>query len=162
MNKKLRDALNDQINKEFYSAYLYLSMAAYCDSILLVGFAHWLKVQFKEEWAHGTKMYNYLVSRGEKVVLKAINQPSTKFTSAPGLFALVYRHEQKVTGLIKRLCGISKEAGDKDASIFLQWFVKEQVEEEENVSRIIAGLKAKKFESESVVAMNRSLAKRKG
>lgn len=162
MNKKLRDALNDQINKEFYSAYLYLSMAAYCDSIPLAGFAHWLKVQFKEEWAHGMKIYDFLVSRGERVVLKTIDQPPVKFTSSPGLFELVYRHEQKVTGLIKRLCGISKEAGDKDASIFLQWFVKEQVEEEENDSRIIAGLKAGKSGSEAVAAMDRKLAKRKG
>ena len=162
MNKKLRDALNDQINKEFYSAYLYLSMAAYCDSIRLTGFSHWLKVQFNEEWAHGMKLYDYLVSRGEKVVLKAIDQPPIKFTSAPGLFELVYRHEQKVTGLIERLCGISKEAGDKAAFTFFQWFVKEQVEEEENASRIIAGLKARKSGSESVAAMDRKLAKRKG
>ena len=162
MNKNLRDALNDQINKEFYSAYLYLSMAAYCDSIPLTGFAHWLKIQFQEEWAHGMKLYDFLVSRGEKVVLKAIDQPPIKFPSAPGLFALVYRHEQKVTGLIKRLCNISREAGDKDASIFLQWFVKEQVEEEENVSRIITGLKSGKSGSGAVALMDRNLAKRKG
>jgi ferritin len=162
VNKKLRDALNDQINKEFYSAYLYLSMAAYCDSIPLTGFAHWLKVQFKEEWAHGMKIYEFLVGRREKVILKTIDQPLVKFTSSLGLFGLVYKHEQKVTGLIKRLCDISKEAGDKDASTFLQWFVREQVEEEENVFRIIAGLKARKFGPETVAAMDRNLAKRKG
>ncbi|MFA5392844.1 MAG: ferritin [Candidatus Ratteibacteria bacterium] len=162
MNKKLRDALNDQINKEFYSAYLYLSMAAYCDSIPLTGFAHWLKVQFQEEWAHGVKIYNFLVSRGEKVILKAITRPPVKFVSALSLFEQVYGHEQKVTGLIKRLCGISKEVGDKDASTFLRWFVKEQVEEEENVFRIVAGLKAGKSGSGVAAAMNRKLAKRKG
>jgi ferritin len=162
VNKKLRDALNVQINKEFYSAYLYLSMAAYCDSILLAGFAHWLKVQFREEWAHGMKIYDFLVSRSEKVVLTAIDRPPVKFTSSRNLFERVYRHEQKVTGLIKRLCDISGEAGDKDALAFLQWFVKEQVEEEENASRIIAGLKAGKPGSETVAAMDRKLAKRKG
>ena len=161
MNKKLRDALNDQINKEFYSAYLYLSMAAYCDSIPLAGFAHWLKVQFHEEWAHGMKLYDFLIRRGEKVVLKTIDRPPVKFPSAPGLFTLVYRHEQKVTGLIKRLCAISGEAGDKDASAFLQWFVKEQIEEEENASRIIAGLKSAETKSDSVSAMDRKLSKRK-
>ncbi|MFH2068360.1 MAG: ferritin [Candidatus Omnitrophota bacterium] len=160
MNKKLRDALNDQINKEFYSAYLYLSMAAYSDSVSLAGFAHWLKIQFKEEWAHGMKLYDFLVSRGERVVLKAINQPTVKFTSSPGLFERVYRHEQKVTGLIKRLCAISKESGDKDASDFLQWFVREQVEEEENASRIAAELKQKSG-PDAVAAMNRKLARRK-
>ena len=143
MNKKLRDALNDQINKEFYSAYLYLSMAAYCDSISRPGAAHWLKVQFNEEWAHGMKIYDFLFSRGEKVVLKAIDRPPVKFTSFPGLFERVYRHEQKVTGLIKRLCAIAVEAGDKNASTFLRWFVKEQVEEEENASRIMTELKQK-------------------
>ena len=160
MNKKLRDALNDQINKEFYSAYLYLSMAAYGDSILLTGFAHWLKVQFQEEWAHGMKIYDFLVSRGEKVVLKAIDQPPVKFISSLGLFELIYRHEQKVTGLIKRLCDISKEAGDKDVSTFLQWFVKEQIEEEENASRIVAELKQKPG-LDALALVDRKLAKRK-
>ena len=162
MNKKLRGALNDQINKEFYSAYLYLSMAAYCDSIPLAGFAHWLKVQFQEEWAHGMKIYDFLSSRGEKIALKAIDQPPVKFASSLSLFELVYQHEQKVTVLIKRLCGISKEAGDKDASVFLQWFIKEQVEEEENASRIIAGFKAGKSGPDFLAAMDRKLAKRKG
>ncbi|MCX5643026.1 MAG: ferritin [Candidatus Omnitrophica bacterium] len=162
MNKKLRDALNDQINKEFYSAYLYLSMAAYCDSMLFSGFAHWLKVQFHEEWAHGMKLYDFLVGRGEKVILKAIDQPPIKFTSSLGLFEQVYRHEQKVTGMIKRLGVISDEVGDSEAAVFLRWFVKEQVEEEENATRIIAGFKSGKSGSESVAAMDRKLARRKG
>ena len=161
MDKKLRDAVNDQINKEFYSAYLYLSMAAYCDSIRLTGFSHWLKVQFDEEWAHGMKLYDFLVNRGERVVLKAIDPPPVKFTSPLKLFEMVYKHEQKVTGLIRRLCGVSNKAGDRSASAFLQWFVKEQVEEEENASGIVAALK-KKPGPDVTAAVDRQLAKRKG
>jgi len=160
VNKKLRDALNDQINKEFYSAYLYLSMAAYCDSISLAGAAHWLKVQFREEWAHGMKLYDFLVNRGEKVILKAIDRPPVKFTSFPVLFEQVYKHEQKVTGLIKRLCGIAGESGDKDAFSFLQWFVREQVEEEETAAGIASELKQKSG-SAAWALVDKKLARRK-
>lgn len=138
MNPKVFEAMNDQIKHELYSAYFYLSMSAYCDAENLPGFAKWLKVQAEEEQEHAMKFYDYLLDRGEKVSLKAIEQPPVDFKGTKDIFAKVYEHEQKVTALINAIYAKAVEANDVASQIFLQWFISEQVEEEKNASTILA------------------------
>jgi len=95
MEKKLKEALNEQIKNEFYSAYLYLSMAAYCETQNLPGFAHWLKVQAKEEISHGMKIFDFMTDLGEQVILKAIDQPSVNFSSPTEIFEHTLEHEKR-------------------------------------------------------------------
>ena len=138
MNPKVFEAMNDQIKHELYSAYFYLSMSTYCEVENLPGFAKWLKVQAEEEQEHAMKFYEYLLDRGEKVSLKAIEQPPADFKGVKDIFAKVYEHEQKVTALINGIYAKALEANDVASQIFLQWFINEQVEEEKNASTILA------------------------
>jgi ferritin len=130
--------MNDQIKHELYSAYFYLSMSAYCDAQNLPGFATWLKMQAEEEQEHAMKFYEYLLDRGQKVSLKAIEQPPVEFKGVKDIFTKVYEHEQKVTALINGIYAKAVEANDVASQIFLQWFISEQVEEEKNASTILA------------------------
>jgi ferritin len=134
---KVASAINDQIEKEFYSNYLYLSMAAHFESNNLKGFGHWLRIQAKEEAEHAMKLFDYLISRGAKVVLKSIEAPPSEWKSYKDLFDDAYKHEQKVTGLITKLVELAKRENDHATEIFLQWFVKEQVEEEASAQEVL-------------------------
>ena len=138
MNPKVYEVMNDQIKHELYSAYFYLSMSAYCETENLPGFARWLKVQAEEEQEHAMKFYEYLLDRGEKVSLKAIEQPPVEFKGVKDIFTKVYEHEQKVTALINGIYSKAVEVNDVASQIFLQWFINEQVEEEKNASTILA------------------------
>jgi ferritin len=160
MDKKLQKAFNDQIKNEIYSAYLYLSMAAYAESKSLPGFSHWLKQQFKEEWEHAMKQFEFLVDRGVRVNLQAIGQPSVEFASPLDIFEKVLEHEQKVTKLINDLLALSREVKDTAAEVFLYWFVTEQVEEEKNAAYIIDMLKMVKPDSAGMIMLDRELGKR--
>jgi ferritin len=160
MDKKLQAAFNDQIKNELYSAYLYLSMAAYAESKNLPGVAHWLKIQAQEEMGHGMKMYGFLIDRSVRVVLREIPQPAADFKSALGLFEETLAHEQKVTSLINSLYETAQKVSDHASSVFLQWFINEQVEEEKNASQIVEMLKVVKAESPALIMLDRQLAKR--
>jgi ferritin len=162
MDKKLAKAFNEQIKNELYSAYLYLSMAAYCENKNLPGFAHWMRVQAKEENTHGMKMFEFLVDRSERVILEAIDQPPAEFASAEEVFAKVLEHEKKVTGLINKLYALSKETNDNASGVFLHWFIDEQVEEEKNASQILDTIKMIKGEAVPLIMLDRELAKREG
>lgn len=162
MNKKLQDALNEQIKNELYSAYLYLSMAAYCESENLPGFAHWMKVQAKEETGHGMKIFEFLTDRGVRVVLQAIPQPKADFASPQDVFEKTLEHEQKVTGLINQLYETAEETKDNTAQVFLHWFISEQVEEEKNATHILEMLKAVKPKSAGMIMLDKELGKREG
>jgi ferritin len=162
MDKKLVKAFNEQIKNELYSSYLYLSMAAYCENKNLPGFAHWMKVQAKEENTHGMKMFDFLVDRGEKVILEAIDQPPAEFASAEEIFSKVLGHEKKVTGLVNKLYALSKEVDDNASSVFLHWFIDEQVEEEKNATQILGTIKMIKGEAVPLIMLDRELAKREG
>ena len=133
--------LNKQINAEMYSAYLYLSMSSEASFKGLSGMAHWFYVQAQEEMTHAQKIYNYLNSRGGRVLLETIDQPPTEFGSLMQTFEAVLDHEKKVTAMINNLVDLAAEAKDHATAIFLQWFVTEQVEEEESASDVIAKLK---------------------
>ncbi|MBM3254900.1 MAG: ferritin [Candidatus Omnitrophica bacterium] len=162
MDKKLEKAFNEQIKNELYSAYLYLAMAAYCESKNLAGFAHWLKVQAKEEQSHAMKLFDFLIDRGVRVVLQAIAQPPLDFSSAADVFEKTLEHEKKVTALIDKLYMLSRELKDNPAAIFLQWFVSEQVEEEKNAAQILDTIKVIKPDSAALIMLDRELAKREG
>lgn len=141
INKKVEDAVNSQINAEQYSAYLYLSMSAYFQNKGLKGFAHWMEIQAAEEFAHSRKFYRYLFDRGGRVMLKAIDGPPTEWKSPEHVFEEIYKHEQKVTGLINDLVNLAIAEKDHATNNMLQWFVAEQVEEEASALEILDELK---------------------
>lgn len=141
IGKKMEQAINEQINAELYSAYLYLSMESYFESINLAGFANWMRIQTQEEVAHAMKMYDYVIARGGRVILKPIAGPATEWKTPLAVFEASYAHEQKVTGLINELVNVAIAEKDHAANMFLQWFVNEQVEEEKNADDIIKKLK---------------------
>ena len=156
----MQKAFNDQIKNELYSAYIYLAMAADLEVRNLGGFAHWMKVQYKEEISHAMKMFEFLNDRGVKVLLQAIPQPTLEFASVLEIFEKTLKHEQEVTSLINNLYDLAKEVNDRAASVFLQWFVSEQVEEEKNATQIIQTLKMIKPEGPALIMLDRELAKR--
>ena len=141
LSKNVEEALNAQINAEFWSAYLYLSMAAYFEAEGKSGFANWFKVQFKEEQAHAEIFMNYLNSRGGRINLRPIDAVPTTWNSPLDLFKETLAHEQKVTALINNLYAISEEEKDYATRSMLTWFIDEQVEEEENAQEYIDHLK---------------------
>jgi len=137
----MEEALNGQVNAEMYSAYLYLSMESYFRSLNLNGFAKWMRAQTQEEMMHAMKIYDFINERGGRVTLKAIEGPPTKWESPLAVFEATYKHEQKVTGLINELVDLAIEQKDQATNSFLQWFVKEQVEEESSVDKVVQKLK---------------------
>jgi ferritin len=140
LSKRMEKALNSQINAELASSYLYLSMSANFMAQNLKGFAKWMSVQAKEENIHAMKFYDYVIERGGKVVLQTIAQPKTEWDSALAAFKDTYAHEQKVTALIHDLVNLAASEKDHATSVFLQWFVTEQVEEEANASAAVQQL----------------------
>jgi ferritin len=141
LKENVLNALNSQLNAELYSAYLYLSMEAYFESIDLSGCANWMRAQSQEELMHAMKLYDYIVQRGERVTLSTIEGPQVEWDSPLVVFEHVYAHEQKVTGLINDLVDLSVSESDHATSNFLQWFVAEQVEEEESSSGVLQRIK---------------------
>jgi len=138
ISKTMEEALNRQVNREYYSAYLYLAMSAYFESMTMKGFAKWMRIQAKEEQAHGDKFFDYILARGGKVTLGTIEAPKSRWASPGKVFEEVYLHEQKVTGMINALVDLAIKEKDHASFEMLQWFVKEQVEEEEHASGILA------------------------
>ncbi len=140
ISEKMENALNAQINAEMYSAYLYLSMHAYVAKSGLKGFANWMYVQVQEEMAHAMGLYNYILTRGGTVSLDKIEKPQGSWNSILEVVQEVLKHEQKVTSLINGLVDVAEEVKDRAAMSFLDWYVKEQVEEEDNVETMLATL----------------------
>ena len=161
ISKEMQDALNEQINAEFYSSYLYSAMSAYCESVNLRGTARWLSVQAREEWGHGMKLYGHLIERGGRVQLKAIAAPPMDWESPTAVFEEVRRHEQKVTGLIHKLVELASAEKDHAAGNMLQWFVNEQVEEEANAEEVLQKVKALSGTSAGMVMLDQQLGSRK-
>jgi len=160
LKRKVLDALNKQVNAELYSAYLYYSMEAYFQSLNLVGFANWMKCQTQEELLHASMIYNFINDRGGKVTLKAIEGPPTDWKSPLDVFKGVYEHEQKVTGMIDKLVNLAIAESDHATNNFLQWFVKEQVEEESSADAIIQKLNLIGKEGGGMFMLDRELAQR--
>lgn len=141
LSTKIEEALNAQINAELWSAYLYLSMSAYCHTSGYDGIGSWFYVQFQEEQDHAKILFNYIIRRNGNVKLEPIAAVPTTWESLLDVFKKAYAHEQKVTGLINKLYGLTHEENDFASQSMLKWFVDEQVEEEENTKKIIDDLK---------------------
>jgi len=160
IKKEVLDALNEQINAESYSAYMYLSMAGYFENMGLPGFANWMKVQYQEEAAHALKFFNYVTDRGGKVVLKAVEQVPVDFDGVVDVYEKTLAHENNVTDLINNLMNVAVKASDHASQSFLKWFVDEQVEEESNVEKILATLKLINGQGNGIFMMDRELSQR--
>ena len=160
INSKIQDSFNKQINSETYSAYLYLSMAAYFSSINLPGFANWMRCQAQEELIHAVKFFDFINERGGEVTLTAIDGPPTRWDSPLHAFEEAYKHEQKVTALINGLVDLAISERDHASSTFLQWFVNEQVEEEASTYDVVQRLKLAGDQGGGMFMIDRELAAR--
>ncbi|MBK6504800.1 MAG: ferritin [Ignavibacteria bacterium] len=141
LTQKLQDALNEQINREFFSEYLYLAMSAYFESIELEGFANYFNVQAQEEHFHAMKMFNFVHDKGGRVFLKALDQPKNEYGSAISVIEEALEHERHITDSINKLMDIAIKENDHSVISFLKWYVDEQVEEEATITRLVAKLK---------------------
>ena len=162
LSKKMQDALNEQIKEELASSYIYLSMAAYCESINLPGFAKWMQVQSQEELEHALKFYGYIHDRGGRVILQALEQPPAEFAGPKDVFEKTLAHEQFITGRIHMLYGMAVAEKDYASLGLLQWFVDEQVEEEKNAGEILEVLKMIGEKGQGLIMLDRQLAQRGG
>jgi ferritin len=160
LNKKVQEAMNEQIKNELYSGYLYLSMSAYFEANNLPGFARWMRLQAEEEQEHALKFFDFVHDRGGRVVLQAIDQPPAEFESQLAVFELTLEHERKVTRLIHELYALALQENDYASQVMLQWFVDEQVEEEKNAEQIVETLKMVGDGGQALVMLDRQLGQR--
>ena len=160
LSDKVQDALNGQLNAELYSSYLYLSMNAYFKSVNLDGFANWMYYQAQEELTYAMEFYDFINQRGGRVNLLQIEAPPTQWNSPQAVFEATLEHEQKVTGLINDLVELALAEHDHASNIFLQWFVSEQVEEEESVTGVLEQLKLMGEAKGGLFMIDRELSKR--
>lgn len=160
INKPMQDAMNEQINKEMFSSYLYLSMAAYFEDKNLPGFANWVRLQADEEREHAMKFYDFILERGGRVELKAIEAPKTEWGSNLEVAEEVAAHEAKVTASINDLYELALKEKDYPAQVMLQWFITEQVEEESSAAQIVADLKLIEERGTAVLMLDKQLGKR--
>lgn len=160
LSEKMEKALNEQINAELYSSYIYLSMAAYFEAQNLLGFANWMHIQSREENMHAMKFYQFVNDRRGRVLLSAIDAPKTEWNSPLEVFQDSLRHEQKVTGLINKLVDLAISESDHATNSFLRWFLDEQVEEEANVDSVIQDLQRIGDSAQGLFLLDRELAGR--
>ncbi|MFW2368005.1 MAG: ferritin [Desulforhopalus sp.] len=160
ISQKMNDALNEQVNAEMFSSYLYLSMSAWCSERSLSGFATWMRAQAQEEMFHGMKIYDYILERGGSIELKNIERPEADWSSPLAVAEEVANHEAKVTGLINDLVDVAMAEKDHASNIFLQWFVAEQVEEEASAGDVLERMKMIGDDSAGMFAMDLELGKR--
>jgi ferritin len=159
-SERMEEALNEQVNKEMYSSYLYLAMSAYSSSVGLPGFAHWFRVQVEEENIHAMKLFDYINDQGGRVKLKEIKEPPMEFGTAMDMFQQTLEHEQFITRSINELVDLARTEKDESTASFLQWYVDEQVEEEENDNEIIAKLRGVDKNEYLIPSVDAELAKR--
>lgn len=160
ISEKLLKKLNEQIQKEFYSAYLYLSIEAYFASLNLNGFANWFHVQAQEERDHAMFIFNYLVRVDGKVALGTVDAPPSDFTSIEEALKLTLEHEQLVTRSIYDIVDAALEEKDHKTTTFLQWFVNEQIEEEANADNNIKKFRLVGNDGRGILMMDTELAAR--
>jgi ferritin len=160
LKRNIEDALNEQLNAELYSGYLYLAMSAWFQSINLGGFASWMRIQAQEELIHAVKFYDYIHERGGRVTLKAIAASPSEWDSSLAAFEAAYAHEQKVTGLINALVDRAREEKDHATEIFLQWFVTEQVEEEDSANEVVQKIRLMGDAAGGLFMLDRELGQR--
>ena len=160
LDKEIQEALNEHLNFEMYSAYVYLAMTAYLSEQDLDGFANWMKIQTQEEMFHADKFFNYINERGGRVKLKQINNPAFEWNSPLAAFEDALEHEKEVTRRIYHLVDLALEKHDHGTNNFLQWFIAEQIEEEASVDEIVKQLRMINGEGHGLLMLNRDLASR--
>ncbi|PID78086.1 MAG: ferritin [Deltaproteobacteria bacterium] len=160
LNEKVEKALNDQLNAESFSAYLYLSMSSYFESLNMKGFATWMRVQAEEEYVHAKKFYDFILQRGGRIRLKGFEDPQTDWDSPEDAFAGSLHHEEYITSRINSLMNIAIEEKDHATQIFLQWFVTEQVEEEDNVGSVLSQIRMMGETKNGLYMLDRELGQR--
>jgi ferritin len=160
ISEPLLNAINDQIEHEFFSAYLYLAMAAYFEGQSLPGFAKWMRIQSDEERKHAMKFFDFLVDRGAKINLHALPQPQAGWESPLDVFEHVLQHEQKVTSLINTLYEVALQEKDYPSQVLLQWYITEQVEEEKNATYIVDILRMAEDRRGTLINLDRHVGKR--
>ncbi len=160
MDEAVQDAVNEQIKDELFSGYMYLSMTAHFENGNLPGFAHWMRLQAQEELAHAMRLFDYMNRRGGRVVLQAVNQPPVEFGSALSVFEQALEHERLVTGLIHKLYELAAEKGDWATQQELQWFIAEQVEEEDSAGRAVDQLRMAGDDSVALLMLDQQFAAR--
>lgn len=160
LKKSVEKVLNEQINAEFWSAYLYLSMSSYLEREGLSGFANWLKIQYHEENQHAMKLYDYVIERDGCVTLSPIQKVQHEWKGIVDLFESVYKHEQKVTEMINNCLSTAWNEQDHATVSMLQWFVDEQVEEESNCRDIIDKLNIIGGDGQGLYMMNEEFRNR--
>ena len=161
LSNNMEKALNRQLNAEFQSAYVYLSMAGYFESADLTGMANWMKVQAQEESAHAMKIYQYVIDRDGRVQLLAIDQPQTEWSSPEDVYQSVLGHEQEISAKINSLVALALDEKDHSTHNFLQWFVAEQIEEEATARDVLAQVRLVGNNGQGLFLLDRELATRK-
>ncbi len=160
VSEKINEIINEQINKEFYSGYLYLSMSANLHELGLFGFSKWLKIQAKEEVEHGLKLLDYLLERNSYVTLKQIRTPDFEFKGIKSVFETLYEHEKCITNSVMNIAKTAEEECDRKTLTFIEWFIEEQVEEEQRVKEIIKRLELFGENTASLYLMDQELGHR--
>lgn len=160
ISEQINEILNEQINKEFYSGYLYLSMSAHLKELGLYGFASWLKHQAKEEVEHGLKIFDYLIDCNSFVTLKQIHTPEFEFNGILSIFNCIYEHEKNITNSVMKVAEKAEEECDRMTLNFIDWFIGEQVEEEEAIKNIIKRLELFGEDKVALYLMDKELGER--
>ena len=160
ISDSINTIINEQINKEFYSGYLYLSMSAHLRELGLFGFANWTKVQAKEEVEHGLKLFDYLIERNSFVTLKQIKTPDFEFNGILSIFNHIYEHEKSITASVMQIAKAAEDECDRTTLSFIDWFINEQIEEEQNVKDIIKRLELFGDNHASLFLMDKELGER--
>ena len=160
ISNTINEILNEQINKEFYSGYLYLSMSAHLKELGLNGFASWMKHQAKEEVEHGLKIFDYLINCNSLITLKQIKTPEFEFEGILSIFNHVYDHEKCITNAIMSVAKVAEQECDRTTLSFLDWFIVEQIEEEEAILNIIKRLELFGDDKVALYLMDKELSER--
>ena len=160
INEKMEKAINEQVNWELYSSYLYFSMAAYFESVNLKGFSGWMRIQAMEELTHVKRFYDFLTARGGRPIMSDIKAPPSEWENPLAVFEETLKHEQHVTGRINDLVDLSLDLKDHATNSFLKWFVDEQVEEEESVDEVLQSLKLNENNPGGLFMIDKELAAR--
>ncbi len=160
VSEKINEIMNEQINKEFYSGYLYLSMSAHLHELGLFGFSKWLKIQAKEEVEHGLKLLDYLLERNSYITLKQIRTPEFEFKDVKSVFETLYEHEKCITNSVMSIAKLAEDECDRKTLTFIDWFIEEQVEEEQQVKDIIKRLDMFGEDTAALYLMDKELGER--
>ena len=160
LNQTIQEALNRHINEEFYASYIYLSMSAHCDSLDLPGFAHWMRIQSQEEYAHAMNLFDFVQDRQGKVTLFPIEQPTVEFGSVLDVMETTLAHEKHVSHLINQLYELASRESDYPTQVHLQAFITEQIEEEKTAADIIAKLRLIGEDGSNLLLLDNEMAAR--